>query len=99
MTPADGAAPPPAPHLRPPDQSGIMGKNEIYCWENLVGPFLVHHLFWGVSQTPPPPSLSLSLSLSLTSDTSPPPPPHPPLNQPKLFLKLVPGAYHGHIRS
>ena len=27
-----------------PDQSAIVGKNEIYKRENLVGPFLVHAL-------------------------------------------------------
>ena len=33
-----------------------MGKNEIYRWVNLVGPFLVHKLL-GVPAPPPPPPL------------------------------------------
>ena len=42
-----GGCPPP-----PPTKGAIMGKNEIYRWENLVGPFLVHKLS---GPKPPPP--------------------------------------------
>ena len=40
----------------PPLQTklAIVGRNEIYHRENLVGPFLVHKKFW-VADAPPPP--------------------------------------------
>ena len=36
----------------------IVGNNEIYRWENLVGPFLVHKL---LGPRPPPPASNTSL--------------------------------------
>ena len=49
----EGGVPVPGP---PPPQTKviIVGNNEVYHWENLVGPFLVHQNFG--SQTPPPSS-------------------------------------------
>ena len=43
----------------PPPVPG--GKNEIYNWENLVGPFLVHKLL--DPRTPPPPQQHLCLTV------------------------------------
>ena len=34
-----GCAPPPPMDPPPPGPKAIVGKNEIYRWENLVGPF------------------------------------------------------------
>ena len=46
--------PPPIPPKSPPQtQVTIVGKSEIYNRENLVGPFLVHKLFFA---PPPPPA-------------------------------------------
>ena len=62
-----GGVTPPPPGTPPPQTKGtISGKNEIYRWENLIGPFLDTH-FW-VPTPPPPPPLSSNTSL-------PPPPP------------------------
>ena len=33
----------------------IVGKNEIYNWENLVGPFLARKPFGSQTPSPPPP--------------------------------------------
>ena len=43
---------------KPPPQTKvtIVGKNEIYNKENLVGPFLVHKIFGSQTPSPPPPS-------------------------------------------
>ena len=41
-----------------PDQSDHRGKNEVYHWENLVGPFLVHKI---LGPRPPLPSSNKSL--------------------------------------
>ena len=59
LTAIEGAPPPPR---TPPLQTKvtIVGKNEIYRWENFVGPFLLHTLLG-----PSPPSLPL-----LSSNTS-----------------------------
>ena len=43
---------PPPPPL-PKTKGTIMGNNEIYCWESLMGPFLVHEL---LGPRPPPPA-------------------------------------------
>ena len=44
---------PPPPRTHPLQiRVAIVGKNEIYRWENLVGPFGTQTF---VSQTPPPP--------------------------------------------
>ena len=43
--------PPPPPLNPPPTKVTIVGKNEIYLWESLIGPFLV----------PPPPCTSYAL--------------------------------------
>ena len=50
-----GGVPLPGP---PPPQTKvtIVGKNEIYNWENLIGPFLVHKLL-GPRPPPSPPLL------------------------------------------
>ena len=46
----------PSPLTPPPPQTKVpnVGKNEICCWENLIGPFLVHKF---LGPRPPPPSL------------------------------------------
>ena len=51
----------------------IVGKNEIYIWENLFGPFLVHEL---LGPRPPPPSLLMS-AWQPPQNTHPPPPLEP----------------------
>ena len=48
---------PPPPHQT---KVTIMGKHEIYCWENLIGPFLVHKRLG----TPPPPPSNTSFKHS-----------------------------------
>ena len=56
----------PPPLDRPPPlqtKVTIVGKNEIYHWENLVGPFLVHTL---LPLPPPPPLFESSLPLSFS---------------------------------
>ena len=70
----------------PPPQTKvtIVGQNEIYRWENLVGPFLVHKLLG--PRPPPPTNTPLKHSPAGGSETgpattpsSPPdPPPAPP---------------------
>ena len=47
---------------RPPTKATIVRKNEIYHWENLVGPFLVHK---PLVPRPPSPLLSSNKSLPL----------------------------------
>ena len=47
-----GGYPPWTPRLQ--TKVTIAGKNEIYRWENLIGPFLVHKLL-GPSPSPSPP--------------------------------------------
>ena len=39
---------------RPQTKGTIVGKDEVYHWENLVGPDLVHKLL-GPRAPPPPP--------------------------------------------
>ena len=47
-------APKALPPLPPPQTEGtIVGKNEIYRWKNLVGPFLVHALLGPRTSRPP----------------------------------------------
>ena len=39
----------------PPTKVTIVGKNEVYHWENLVGPFVIHKLLGPRPPPPPPP--------------------------------------------
>ena len=53
--PPSGPPPPPRPYAKPPPlqtKVTVVGENEIDNGENLVGPFLVHTIFW----VPDPPS-------------------------------------------
>ena len=51
-------------HPPPPKTKGaIVGRNEIYRWENLVGPFLVHKL---LGPRPPPPSSPILILPSIS---------------------------------
>ena len=55
---------PPPPRPRPPQTKvTIAGTNEIYRWEDLVGPFLVHKLLGPKPPAPPPPPPPLLLML------------------------------------
>ena len=61
-----GGRPPPPPHGDPPPTKvTIVGKDEIYHWEHLVGPFSVHKLLG-----PGPPLLSSSAPPPLSSHAS-----------------------------
>ena len=59
----EGVLPPRTP---PPPETkvSIVGKNEVYHWENLVGPFLLYNFL--APRTPPPP-LSSNAHLPRTS--------------------------------
>ena len=52
----DGRAPQEVPSPPPPQTKGtVVGNNEMCRWENPIGPFLVHTLFWVPDPPPPPP--------------------------------------------